>query len=299
MTVVAQQKETQILPKNAPLGAEVRGIDLSESLSPGIFARIEAAFHEFGVLVFPAQKLTEAQHVQFSKLFGKLEIHVLKQYLDNGFPEIHVISNMKVGDKPVGIADAGRIWHADYSYKDVPARASLLYGRRVPRDDQGNPLGDTLFVNTALAYRELPEDIRQALEGRKALHNYGKYYNKKRAEGSSRTALDEEQIKEVAAGVAQPIFRTHPYTKRKCIYVSEGLTTGGIVDMDPAESERMLRKVYAHLYQPKYIYRHKWSDGDLVLWDNCSTQHLATGDYTPEQPRLMHRTTVSGTGAAY
>jgi len=299
MTSATLQSAIEVVPLDAPLGAEVRNVDLSRPITRETFGEIEAAFHEFGLLVVPAQQLSELQHVEFSKWFGPLEIHVLKQYLDNGFPEIHVISNVKKQGKAVGIADAGRIWHADFSYKDVPARASLLYAREVPHDASGNPLGDTLFVNTALAYRELPDAIRVPLEGRKAHHNYAKYYNRKRAEGSSRTALDEQQTKEVEAGIEQPIFRTHPQTRQKCIYASEGMTTGGIVDMDPTESDRTLKTLYAHLYQPQHIYRHKWKKGDLVIWDNCSTQHLATSDYGPEQSRLMHRTTVRGTGPAF
>lgn len=299
MSATLISESIEVVPMNAPLGAEIRNVDLSIPVGEKLFKDIEAAFHQFGVLVFRRQKLTEAQHVAFSRLFGALEIHVLKQYLDNGFPEIHVISNVKVDGKPVGIADAGRVWHSDYSYKEVPARASLLYGRQVPVDALGNPLGDTLFANTALAYRELPEELRAPLEGRKALHNYGRYYKKKRDEGSTRSALDSQQTREVEAGVEQPVFRTHPFTGEKCIFVSEGLTTGGIVGMGEEESAATLRRIYEHLYQPRFIYRHKWQPGDLILWDNCSTQHLATADYGPDQPRLMHRTTVRGVGPAH
>ena len=134
MPPVNKISPVKIVPRDAPLGAEVQNVDLAKPVDSATFGKIEAAFHEYGVLIFRGQHLTEAKHVEFSKRFGELEIHVLKQYLDNGFPEIHVVSNVKVGDKPVGIADAGRVWHADYSYKDVPARASLLYAREVPHD---------------------------------------------------------------------------------------------------------------------------------------------------------------------
>jgi taurine dioxygenase len=208
---------------DAPLGAEIGGCDLSRPVSEADFAAIEDAFVTNGVVVFRGQQLTPEQHIGFSRRFGDLEIHVLKQYLHPSHPELLTISNVEEGGRKIGVADAGRYWHTDLSYVREPSRCSLLYAREVPVADDGRVLGDTLFVSTAAAYDALPEATKQRIAGLKAVHRYGDRYDRMQKNLGFRDALTDEQ-REQTPDVVHPVVRTHPVTGRKCLYVNEGFT---------------------------------------------------------------------------
>lgn len=277
---------------DAPLGAEIRGVDLSLPVADEAFAAIEDAFVTHGVVVFRGQTLTEEQHIAFSRRFGDLEIHVLKQYLHPRHPEILMISNVEENGRRIGVADAGRYWHTDLSYVREPSRCSLLYAREVPLADDGHVLGDTLFASTAAAYDALPEAMKQNIAGLKAVHRYGDRYDRMQASGGVRDALNAEQ-RHQTPDVVHPVVRTHPITGRKCLYVNEGFTVS-ILGMPEDEARHLLAELCARATAPEFVYRHRWQAGDLLMWDNCQTQHLAVGDYALPQRRLMHRTTVKG-----
>ncbi|MPZ44298.1 MAG: TauD/TfdA family dioxygenase [Betaproteobacteria bacterium] len=274
-----------------PLGAEIAGVDLGQPMSDATFRHIEDAFHEHCVLAFRNQRLTPQAHIAFSRRFGDLLVHVLKQHNDPDFPQVLVLSNIVENGKPIGIQDGGQYWHTDLSYTAEPSRCSLLYAVEIPFEN-GVALGDTLFVNTCAAYEALPDEMKARLAGLRATHNYNARYSQMRQKGSTRTELDEGQKKAVPE-VVHPVVRTHPFTGRKSLYVNEGFVTG-IVGTAKAESERLLAELYDHVTQPRFMYRHRWQVGDLLMWDNCSTQHNAVANYGPHQRRHMRRTTVRG-----
>ena len=281
---------------NAPLGAEVLGIDLRRPVSDTDFAHISSAFAVNGVLVFRNQVLSEQQHIDFSRRFGELEVlKMYEQYLDKEHPEIFVVSNVVENGQSIGLPDAGRIWHTDVSYKEEPSLGSLLYAREVPVRD-GKALGDTTFASTSAAYDALPDTRKQQLGELTATHRVDekryKTDQKTHQERGKRAELTEEQ-RTLIKNVHHPVIRTHPITGRKCVYVNE-LFTVAIDGMEAAESDALLGELCEHVTQPRFIYRHSWAVGDLLMWDNCSTQHLAVGDYLPTERRRMHRTTVKG-----
>lgn len=277
-----------------PLASEVKGIDLGQSLDDDTFNKINSMFNERSVLLFRNQHITEKQHIAFSRRFGNLEIHVLQQYLLSGHPEILLISNIEQDGKPIGISDAGQYWHTDLSYVEVPSRCSILYGKTIPNPENDHTYGDTCFVSTVAAYEALSPEMKQRLSTLKARHSYSaRYQSMKNATGSKRGGLTEEQKKKVA-DVVHPVIRTHPATGKKSIYINEGFTTE-IVGLAHAESEALLSQLNKHCQSEQFMYRHKWQAGDILMWDNCSTQHLAIADYGAHQPRLMHRTTITGT----
>lgn len=278
-----------------PIAAEIVGIDLSQDLDEATFKEIERVYDNNAVTIIRGQNLTPAQHVAFSRRFGDLEIHVLKQYLLPGHPELLVLSNLVDGEaKPLGLADAGRVcvWHTDMSYLEKPPRGSMLYAREVPVKD-GKPLGDTLFADTAAAYAALPEDMKRKLTGLKALHRMTKGYDGDAKSAGPRIAYSEEQRRSNPER-AHPIVRTHPATGRKCLYLSR-LCCVGIEGLPDEEGEALLETLYEHCTRPEFVYRHRWRQGDLVMWDNCAAQHLATMDYELPLRRVMHRTTLMGT----
>lgn len=275
----------------AALGAEIRGVDIAKEIDDETFATIERAFNEHSVLVFPDQKFDEEQHLRFSRRFGELEVHVLEQYLHPKHPEILVVSNIVENGRHVGIYDAGRYWHTDLSYMAVPSRGSLLYAREVPHED-GRPLGDTMWTSTAAAYDALPESMKRRIDGLEAAFSLANRHEKLKKDGDAEAELTDKQ-KEKAPEVVHKVVRTHPVTGRKCIYVNEG-QTARILDMPEDESRELLQELWAHCTRPEFQYRHQWRVGDLVMWDNIPTQHLAICDYALPQRRLMHRTTLRG-----
>lgn len=275
-----------IQPSTAPLGNEITGLNLSQPLDDATFAELRDAFSACSVLVFRNQNLTPEQQIRFSRGFGELEIHVMERYLLPGHPEIFRVSNIVENGQRIG--GSGEFWHTDLSYVAEPSRGSLLYSVEVPIRN-GVVLGDTEFASTAAAYDALPAEMKKKLEGLKAVHRYGDIYNKV-AQARGGAALTEEQKKKTP-DVIHPVVFTHPFSGRKSLFVNEGFTVG-IVGMPDDEAQALLRALYDHSTRPEFIYRHKWQVGDLVMWDNWATVHRATGGYTPEERRLLHRTTL-------
>jgi taurine dioxygenase len=274
----------------APLGAELTNLDLARPLDSASFLAIENIFHDRGVVVFRDQNLTEAQHIAFSRRFGDLEIHVASQYLMPGHPEILVVSNVVENGRSVGLADAGQCWHSDLSYVNNPSRCSLLYAIEVPTRD-GRVLGATLFASAAHAYDTLPDRLKARLEGARAVHSYADRYRKQQETGG-RVPLTQEQLRKVPE-VSHPVFRAHPLSGRKVLFVNEGFTVR-VEGLPKAESDSLLQELFTHVVRPEGVYAHQWRQGDLLMWDNCLVQHRAVCDYEWPLRRLMHRTTVAG-----
>jgi len=281
----------KVRPLAPAVGAEIVDFDLAKDLDDDNFAQIESVFNDRGLLLFRKQRLSEQQHIDVSKRFGQLQDHVLKPFLIPGYPQILRITNLldKEG-KPLGIGDAGLFWHSDTSYTKDPCRCSLLYAIEVPAREGDRSYGDTMFSSLTAAYEALDEGTRRRIDGLSAEHSYGKHYARMQAAGSKRPDLTEEQKREVPK-VVHPVVRPHPVTRRKALYVNDGYTTH-IIGMEAAESDALVKELVEQTIRPEFTYRHRWNEGDLLIWDNSSTQHLAIADYALPQRRLMHRTTV-------
>lgn len=273
----------------AACGAEI-DFDLGREIDDATFREIEGVFHDNIVVVFRGQALSNERHIEFSRRFGELEIHIVKKYLLPGYPEILLISNIRDAQgEHIGLADAGFTWHTDTSYRRRPSRCSLLYAKEVPHRD-GQPLGDTVFANAITAYEALSGTMKQRLAGLKAIHRYSA---RRRVADSPRPKLTRQQLDETP-DVAHPIVRTHPYTGHKSLYVTAGECIG-IEGMPENEAIDLIAELDAHCVRPEFLYRHHWRVGDLLMWDNAASMHLAICDYALPERRLMHRTTVTGT----
>src|SRR6266849_885614 len=290
MKTGCEARETMEVTKSgAACGAEI-SFDLAQDVDDATFGEIQRAFHDNIVVVFRGQDLSNERHIEFSRWFGELEIHIVKKYLLPGFREILLISNIRDEQgEHIGLADAGFTWHTDTSYRRRPSRCSLLYAKEVPERD-GVPLGDTVFANTIAAYEALPESMKERLAGLRAIHRYSA---RRRVADSPRPKLTQGQIEETP-DIAHPIVRTHPYTGRKSLYVTAGECVG-IEGMPEDEGVDLIAELDAHCVRPEFLYRHKWQIGDLLMWDNATSMHLAICDYALPERRLMHRTTVIGT----
>lgn len=279
-----------------PFGVEFTGIDLSKGVDDATFAKIEETLNENGVVVFHDQDLSPDEQINFTKHFGELEVHVRQEYALPGFPQIHLISNIKDGERTIGSAYAGDDWHTDLCFMKKPARMSLLHAKEVPYDDDSKPLGDTLFVNTGDAYDSLPEKMKKQLADLHGVHQYHRAQERKRLqrEGDHQREPLTEAQKAATPDVTHPVVRTHPNTGRKCLYVNQTYTFG-IDGWDEEEAQPLLKELFKRIIQPEKVYCHRWRVGDVVMWDNCVTQHKAAGGYRWPQRRLMHRTAVHGT----
>lgn len=283
---------TDVLPfdvslSDAAIGAECRDIDLSQPLDAETFEALESVFNERSVLCIRGQDLTEAQYVDFARRFGVIKKIFLADFALPDHPEIMLVSNIKKDGRDIGHADAGSVWHSDMSYTAYPPRATALYAVEVPARD-GVFLGATNFASASDAYESLPSDMKERIDGLTVVHDvFGR-----RAKTGTHKQQDENRRKQ--PNVRHPLVRVHPHTGRKCLYVSPGECIG-IVGMDDAEALPLIDELAALIPQDRFRFKHEWQPGDVLIWDNCAVQHLATFDYRwPEERRLMWRITVGG-----
>ncbi|MPY74437.1 MAG: TauD/TfdA family dioxygenase [Alphaproteobacteria bacterium] len=292
-----RQEMMTLRPLPGPFGAEITGLDLAVAPDEAIFGRIVDALHEYAVVCIRDQRFAPPQHIDFSRRFGELEVHVQSSFNLQGFPEIYCISNcLDAGGKPLGLAEAGRVWHTDLSYMAEPSRCSLLHALEVPQDGEGRPLGDTMFANARMAYAALPAPAKARLAGLEAVHSYRQVYEKIVAKSKpgrqGLKPLSEEQKRKVPPAT-HPLVIAHPYTGAPILFCNDGITES-ILGLPEGEGPALLAELCAHVTKPAFVYRHKWQAGDLLIWDNIQTQHLAVDDYWLPQRRRMQRTTVKG-----
>lgn len=277
-------------PSGQGLGAKVEHLDLSQPLTQENYKTVEGLLGKYGVLCFPQQDLTALQLKQFSEKFGTLEVNVANIYQEPGLPEVMILSNKRVDGKPIGLGDAGQDWHTDMSYSKMIAFTNVLYGVEIPHRN-GEPLGGTEFSNMRAAYLALPEALKLKLEGKTILHDFNKFWeNMRKQPGSTRAPLTEAQ-RQAKPPVSHPVFLTHPITGDKILYANPGYSIQ-INELPKAESDEILSFLFEHQLQPQFRYRHRWTAGDVLMWDNMGTIHNAVADYTADEPRFIKRCQV-------
>ncbi len=256
------------------IGAEVRGVDLSEPLSPAQVADIRRAWADWQVLVFRDQQLDREQHKAFGRHFGTLHVHPMNHFRD-GDPEILVVKT--TADSPY---TAGEAWHTDVSCEAIPPMGSMLYITETP--EVGG--GDTLYADMYLAYELLSEPMKRFLTGLTAIHDGGMPYV-----GNYKSTPPEGGYPRTE----HPVVARHPDTGRPLLYVNSGFTTR-IEGLTKAESRAVLDMLFDHIAtNPRLWCRVNWEPGTLTFWDNRCTQHHAVWDYWPHS-RYGERVSVVG-----
>ena len=274
-------------PLSEALGAEVRGVDLAKKQGAETVAALRQAWLDHLILLFRDQHLTEEQLVEATAMFGPPgELARPEEYRTPGQKKLHqtvmLISNIRENGKPIGaLPDGEMMFHHDMLHAEVPHDGTLLYAREIPSHG-----GNTLFANLYAAYEALPAELRAPLEGKRAFHHYN-YGSQAKGDDKGVPAFAESH---------HPVFRTHPGTGRKAIYVNR-LMTEYVEGLPREDSDRLLARVFDHAESPRFVYEHVWRVGDAMLWDNRCTMHART-DFPPER-RLFWRTTVAGTGRPY
>jgi len=265
-------------------GLEASAVDLSRPLPDPAFKQIWDAFFAGQVLVFRSQNLKAMEFLVFARRFGPPEPHVIDQFHHPEHADILILSNVVKNGKPTGLADAGTYFHTDYSYLEMPARATMLYSIQVPKRG-----GDTLFANQYAAYDELSSKLKKRISALIALHHYGNRDDLKESSRTVASVLTGEQDAKLV-WVRHPVVRTHPVTGRKALYSVSG-SSFGIEGMPQDEALGLLDELRRHATQEKYRIRLKYGVGDLVIWDNASLLHSATLT-DPEDARTLWRITV-------
>ncbi len=270
-------------PLTPEFGAEVHGADLA-TLTDAQFAELERLFYQRQVLGIRAQELTPQQFAAFARRIGPPQPHVIDQFHHPADPNILILSNVKLNGRPTGLQDAGSYFHTDYSYLQVPARATTLYSRVVPQVG-----GDTLFANQIAAYDDLSDAMKQRIDPLLAIHHYGNRHDideRSRTAASPLTAEQKAKMPLITHRVARP----HPVTGRKALYAVSG-SSFGIVGMPDDEARDLLDELAAHSTRAQYQLRFKYGVGDVVVWDNAALLHSATL-IDPDDARTLWRITL-------
>ena len=267
-----------ITPYSVTIGGEVDGIDLREPLSDEQVEDLRWALLDRKVLFFRNQNISTEQHLEFARNFGDLEVHPFAPHKE-GHPEVMAITH----DKNRPGAENG--WHSDVTWRLEPSLGSILRCLESP------PIGgDTLFSDMYAAYENLPEVVREKVEGKFAVHDFEGFRVRLRAQGASEEQMAE--FDEAYPNPEHPVIRTHPETGRKGIYVNAAFTKF-IIGMDKAESDDILEILYQQASYPEYQCRFRWEKNSIAFWDNRACQHYATSDYWPYN-RSVERVTIIG-----
>lgn len=261
-----------VSPLTPAIGAEIGNVDLGQVTDQEVID-IRAALLKHKVVFFREQTLSQAQHIGLARGFGELEIHPATPSSQSN-PEVLHIAH---GPESKGQEN---FWHSDVTWREKPSLGSILKAVKVPAVG-----GDTLFANMVLAYELLPENMKEAITGRVAIHDIARVFAK-------RLNKSAEELRERYPPVEHPIVRTHPETGESVLYVNTAFTSH-IKDMDRDESAQLLRTLYLTAANPEIQCRFRWEKGALAFWDNRASQHFASSDYFP-QVRKMERVTIAG-----
>jgi taurine dioxygenase len=268
-------------------GAVVSGIDLSQSLSEDLIGTLRQHWVDNKVLIFPKQTLTPDQLVQFSLQFGEIGDDPFFGHIEE-HEQVAAIQRRADETTPI----FAEIFHTDWSFLKVPPAGTALYGITIPPHG-----GNTLFADQVAAYEALPESLQARIEDLIAIHSAelgyapdGAYGENDQNSGRSMKIVTSERARETCE---HPLVRTHRETGKKALFSSAAYIKG-FVGMDKSESDALLLELYAHQTKPEFTYSHPWEKGMVVMWDNRSLLHAATGGYDGYD-RLLHRTTIADT----
>ena len=276
-----------ITPTGAACGAFATGVDLTQELSPELVAELRNHWLEHKVLVFPGQSLSNYDLERVSQYFGELGDDPFFGHID-GHEHICAIQRLANETAPV----FAEFFHSDWSFMKVPPAATALYGITIPPTG-----GDTLFADQVAAFERMPDELRERTEGLIAIHSAelgyapdGVYGDSEENRQRSMKIITSEKAREKQE---HPLVIKHRETGKRALFSSLAYIQG-FVGMDKAESDALLVDLYNHQSQEEFVYRHKWEEGMLVIWDNRSVLHSATGGYDGHD-RLLHRTTIADT----
>jgi alpha-ketoglutarate-dependent 2,4-dichlorophenoxyacetate dioxygenase len=282
----------RVTPLTEVFAAEIAGVDIARPVDDATWAEIRAAFEEHSVLVFRRARLDDETQVAFSRRFGALEItRSMNPAAGTPFARQSNL-DIKTGgvippdDRRMVYQLANMLWHSDSSFKALPSLCSLLSARIVPPEG-----GATEFASTRAAYPSLPAALKRRVEHAIAVHDFS--WSRDQVRPGFFTA--EERA--VYPPVRHPLVRVNPVNGRRCLFL--GAHASYIEGLPIDDGRALLAELLEHVTQPRFRYRHEWTEGDLVIWDNRCVLHRATPYDSVRHQRLLQRTTVSGDPAEF
>ena len=276
-----------VTPSGQACGARIEGIDLTQDLSNHQIAELRQLWLEHKVIAFPNQALSPEDLERVAQYFGDIGEDPFFGHID-GYPNICAIQ--RDADEKTSIF--AEIFHTDWSFMDIPPAGTALFGITIPPHG-----GDTLFADQVKAHEEMPDDLRAKVEGLTAIHSAafgyapdGAYGSSDQESGRSMQIKPSEKAREACA---HPLVREHHETGTKALFSSAAYIQR-FEDMSAEDSQALLMELYVHQTQEKFQYRHRWEKDMLVIWDNRSLLHSATGGFDGYD-RLLHRVTIADT----
>jgi taurine dioxygenase len=270
-----------ITPMTGHIGAEIRGVDLREPIDDATHAALNRAFVDHHVLVIRDQDFSPEQFKRAAQVFGALQQHDKKQHHVPGHQDVSYVSNDEFlnGKRVI----PGETFHTDHSNHQAPPKATALFAVQLP--SRG---GDTQYVNMHRAYEDLADEMKQRIDGLRAVHVYLSKYSP-RALGP----IDEASLRDVPPPGIHPLVHTHRDNGRKALYLNP-VRIEAIEGMADGDALALIDELMRHATQQKYEYRHQWRPGDMVIWDNRSVMHQANPDYDMSERRYLYRLMLQG-----
>jgi taurine dioxygenase len=284
-----QQTSTMAAARPAPisirrlgafLGAEVTDVDLTRALATETVDEIKQAHAEYGVLVFPRQKLSAEDLKRFGRSIGELTVHPFSTSSDDE-PELIVYDN-KEGNPPPHTD----IWHTDETFRECPPMGTMLCSKIIPEVG-----GDTVFCSMQAAYAGLSDHMQRFIDGLEAIHDF-KPFKDFFVDDSEKGKARRRKYEDMYPRAVHPVVRVHPVTGKKVLFVNPSFTVC-IKGMDENESHALLDTLYRSIHTLEYQYRHRWVPDTVVFWDNRTVLHAAVHDYYPQR-RMLERITIKG-----
>ena len=269
-----------IIPLSSALGAQISGVDLSRDLNTEQRDAIEQALLKYQVLFFREQPITPQQQTRFAAQFGDLHVHPI-------YPNVPEQPEIMVLDTALTDVRDNAIWHTDVTFLPTPAMGAVLSAKQLPAYG-----GDTLWASGIAAFEALSRPLQILLDGLTATHDFTRSFPVERFGSTAQDLARWEETRRRNPPLSHPVIRTHPVSGRKALFVNDGFTSR-VNELEPAESEAILKLLFAHATRPEFTIRWRWQENDVAMWDNRVTQHYAVDDYRPQR-RVMHRATILG-----
>ena len=272
------------------IGVSIEGIDLS-SLDEVSFQKIKKLWLEYLVIVFPNQNISDEDHIKFGKRFGDLEVHPSLSHRSSKNPEIYRVSNVDENGDIIPNKETSWqylkqswLWHTDSSFRKIPSNGSILHG--ISTTNEG---GNTLFANMYKAYEDLDQSLKDKIKNLKVIHDHDHIISlsKELSERKNKGHYDKLDP------VIHPLVRRHPSTKKPSLFLSPH-TMVSIQNYDSKKGRELLDQLIEHSIQPQYVYKHSWTNHDIVMWDNRCTMHSVEPFDNNSIKRIMHRVTLVG-----
>src|SRR5688572_19134075 len=269
---------------------QVSNFSLAREASDAEIAALHALWMRHPLLIFPRQRITDAEQIAFARRFGALEIHPAKEHRSSAHPEIYRVANVDEAGKLLPPASAGakymsltRLWHSDSSFREVPSNGSILHGLEVVKG-----AGQTLFGNLTAVYEALDEAMKRRIKGLRVVHSHEHILGF--VDGLKEVAGEKY---EPLPPVTHPLVRRHPVTGRRSLFISPH-TMEGVAGMPEEEGRALLDELTAFAIQERFVYRHEWEKDDVIMWDNRCLMHAVMPYDANRVRRIMHRTTIVG-----